>query len=270
MSGESLGPPGWATLARARVALELRLFVRERQQLVFSFLYPLIMLVIFGSVFRNDTVAGGVTYTQYFLAGIAATGVMLASFQNLGISVPLERDEGELGRLQNLALPPISYFVGKAGLVLVLTVSQLVGLLFLARAVYAVPLPTTTTQWATFVWAGVLGATAGSALGLAIAALPSSSRSAAAIVAPVALVLQFFSGVFFVYTELPPWMRQVAALFPLKWLTQAMRSAFLPDGAKVAEVAGSWQRLECALVLLIWTIGGALVAWRTFSWRPRE
>jgi hypothetical protein len=54
-------------------------------------------------------------------------------------------------------------------------------------------------------------------------------------------------------------------LFALKWLTRAMRSAFLPDGAKVAEVAASWERVECALVLLAWTIGGALVAWGTFQ-----
>jgi hypothetical protein len=39
-------------------------------------------------------------------------------------------------------------------------------------------------------------------------------------------------------------------VFPLKWLTQAMRSAFLPDGAQVAEIAGSWERVECALILV--------------------
>ena len=61
---------------------------------------------------------------------------------------------------------------------------------------------------------------------------------APAVVTPVALVLQFISGVFFVFTELPPWMQQVAALFPLKWMCQGMRSVFLPDSFAAQEAAG--------------------------------
>jgi len=270
MSTEAAPAPGWFTLARGRATLELRLFLRDRQQLVFSFLYPVIMLVIFGSVFHGQHVAGDVSYVRYFLAGIAATGVMLTSFQNLGISIPVERDQGELARLQSLALPPISYFFGKAGQIVVLALAQLVALVVVARLAFDVPLPADATHCTTLAWAAVLGAAAGTALGVAVSSLPSSSRSAGAVVAPIALVLQFFSGVFFVFTELPPWMRQIAALFPLKWLTQAMRSAFLPDAARAAEVAGGWERGECALVLAAWAAGGALLAWRTFSWRPRE
>jgi hypothetical protein len=52
------------------------------------------------------------------------------------------------------------------------------------------------------------------------------------------IILQFFSGVFFVFTDLPGWMQQVAALFPLKWMTQGMRSVFLPDSFAAQEVAG--------------------------------
>ena len=59
------------------------------------------------------------------------------------------------------------------------------------------------------------------------------------MVTPVALVLQFISGVFFVFTDLPGRMQQVAALFPLKWLCQGMRSVFLPDSFAGQEAAGS-------------------------------
>lgn len=262
--------PGAGALSWRRAGLELRLFARERQQLLFSFLYPVVMLVIFGSVFGGQQVAGGVSLTRYFVPGIAATGIMLTSFQNLGVSIPVERDEGELARLQALGTPAVSYFAGKAVSVVVLTVVQLAVLVVVARLLFGVPLPATGVRWATFAWAGVLGATAGTVLGVAVAALPRNARSATAVVTPIALVLQFFSGVFFVFSTLPGWMQQVAALFPLKWLTQAMRSAFLPDGAKVAEVAGSWERPECALVLAAWTVGGLLVARRTFRWRRRS
>ena len=57
--------------------------------------------------------------------------------------------------------------------------------------------------------------------------------------AAVVLVLQFISGVFFVFSELPTWMQRIAALFPLKWMAQGMRSVFLPDSFATQEPAAS-------------------------------
>ena len=194
------------------------------------------------------------TYKQYFLAGIAATGIMLASFQALGIRIALERDEGELARLQALGTPAVSYFLGKAAQVVVTAALQMVALLLVARFAFDVPMP-------------VDAATGSPSRGS-----PCSARSPAPCWASryrcprarpvgghqgraaIALVLQFFSGVFFVFSTLPAWMRDVAAVFPLKWLTQGMRSAFLPDPAKHAEVSGSWQHGTTALVLLAWIV----------------
>ena len=78
----------------------------------------------------------------------------------------------------------------------------------------------------------VLGVTACTLCGIAFSSLARTGRSAPAVVTPVALVLQFISGVFFVFTELPDWMQQVAALFPLKWMCQGLRSVFLPESLR--------------------------------------
>ena len=67
----------------------------------------------------GDVVPGRVPFPQYFLAGIAATGIMLSSFQALGTSIATERETGQLERLQLLGTPPVAYFAGKAGQVLV-------------------------------------------------------------------------------------------------------------------------------------------------------
>ena len=90
------------------------------------------------------------------------------------------------------------------------------------------------------------------------------------MISAFAIVLQFFSGVFFGFTELPGWMQQVAALFPLKWLTQGMRSAFLPEEAGAFEIAGGWEHGRTALVLAAWVIIGVMVCMRTFRWRRGE
>ena len=83
------------------------------------------------------------------------------------------------------------------------------------------------------------------------------------------LVLQFVSGVFFVFIKLPGWMQNVAALFPLKWLAQGFRAALLPDSLAAAEVSGSWQLGTAAVVLLVWTAAGLVLCRTTFRWRRR-
>ena len=64
-------------------------------------------------------------------------------------------------------------------------------------------------------------------------------------------------------------MQQFASLFPLKWLTQGMRSVFLPASAAAVEVTGSFELGRCALVLGAWCIGGLVLALLFFHWNRR-
>jgi ABC-2 type transport system permease protein len=61
-------------------------------------------------------------------------------------------------------------------------------------------------------------------------------------------------------------MQQIAALFPLKWLTQGMRSVFLPQSFAIKEPAHNWESGKMWLVLLAWIIGGTIWAVRSFRW----
>lgn len=259
-------PPRALTIGLARTALELRLFVRDPAQVVFSFAYPIVMLVIFASVFAGEDRPGGVPFAQYFLAGIAATGIMLTSFQAVGTALAEERERGDLARLQVIGTPPLGYSLGKAGQVLITTVLQLAVLLTVAATAYDVPMPDGAGRWLTFAWVALGGALAGTVLGIAVASV-GSSRAVGNGISAFAIVLQFFSGVFFVFSELPSWMQEVAAVFPLKWLVQGMRSVFLPDTAAAAEPAGSWEHGMIALVLAVWVVVGLAVCSRTFRWR---
>ena len=162
--------------------------------MVFSFAYPVVLMVVFGSVLGSDVLPGGVPFPQYFLAGIAATGIMLSSFQAIGTSIAGERGAGQLERLQLLGTPPVAYFAGKAGQVLVTTVVQLAVLLPVARYGYNVPLPAAAADWVTFGWVAALGCLAGTVLGIAASALRGTAASVGTAIAAFAIVLQFFSG----------------------------------------------------------------------------
>jgi len=108
-------------------------------------------------------------------------------------------------------------------------------------------------------------------LGVAFSSALKSGRSAPTVVTPIVVVLQFISGVFFPYTNLPEWMRVVASVFPLRWMAQGMRSVFLPDAMVRAEPGHSWHLGLGALVMTAWLVVGLFLAVRTFRWvRERQ
>ena len=260
---------GLARLGAHQIGLELRQFARSREQVMFTILFPVIMMVIFGSIFDAD-IGAGVTYTQYFVSGMVAAGLMVTGFQALAIQIPIERDRGVLKRYRSTPMPRSVYFIGKVGMVVVLAVTQVVLLLAVAVPFFDVSLPATGARWLTLAWVIVLGTTACTLTGIAFSSVPKSSRGATAIVTPVALVLQFISGVFFVFTQLPGWMQQIAALFPLKWMCQGMRAVFLPDAFGAQEPAGGFELGRVALVLAAWCVLGLVLCLATFRWTRRQ
>ena len=260
--------PGTLKLGLLRGQMEIIQFARQKEAVVFTIFFPVILLAIFGSVFK-DTIAPGVTFSQYFVAGMIASGLVNTGFQNIAINIPIERDMGAIKRLRGTPLPITSYFIGKAISVLVSMVAQVLILLVIGIAFFGLNLPTEPSKWLTFTWLLVLGTASSTALGVAFSSVPKNGRGASAIVSPVVIILQFFSGVFFVFTQLPGWMQQVAAIFPLKWLTQGMRSVFLPDSFAAQEVAKGWEGGRTALILLVWLIVGLFFAVKTFRWENK-
>jgi ABC-2 type transport system permease protein len=253
----------------ARGHVELLQFSRERDSMVFIFGFPIILLLIFGSVF-DDEIAPGVAFRQYFTAGMIASGLMITSFQSLAIQIAIERDDGTLHRLAGTPMPKGSFFLGKIILVVVTAAVQTMLLLVVGALLFGLDLPNNLDRWVTFTWLTLLGAATFTLLGIAASGVPRSGRSASAVISPIVIVAQFISGVFFVYSDLPPWMQQIAAVLPLKWLTQGMRSVFLPDSFAAQEPAGSWEHGKTALVLIAWGIVGAFLAMRTFRWHRRS
>ncbi len=209
-------------------------------------------------------------FTQYFVAGMIASGLLASSFTNLAIQIPIERDTGTLKRLAGTPMPKSSYFIGKVLMVLVVSLVADALLLLVGTLAFGVKLPSSGERWLVFAWVALLGVSACTLLGIAFSSLVRNGKSAPALVTPVALVLQFISGVFFVYTDLPSWLQQTAALFPLKWMSQGMRYVFLPDSFVNAELTHSWELGKIALVLAAWTVGGLLLCIFTFRWKTSK
>jgi ABC-2 type transport system permease protein len=264
--------PGVAAAGWHRVRVELLQFWRSGEAVFFTLGFPPIMLVLFGAIFGSDQIGPrgtSVTFSQYFTAGMIGTGVWTSCFQVLAIGVPLERDNGSLKRLKATPMPVSAYFIGKIGQVTVVAAAETVLLMVMGALFYDLQLPT-GWRWFTFAWVFVLGCAACTLTGIALAGLIRNGRVASSIVSPIAIVVQFVSGVYFVFGNLPTALQIAGSFFPLRWLTLGLRSVFLPDAYRYAEPGHSWHHLLTAIVLLAWCAVGLVVARRTFSWMPER
>jgi ABC-2 type transport system permease protein len=268
--------PGMLRIGASRIGYEVKGYFRSPDAVFFTFLFPIIMLGIFTAAFSaaGDIQPGpgaeGISVGAYYLPGMLAAGMLLSGVQNLAVDIATEKGDGTLKRLGGTPLSPVSYFLGKIGQVFVTASLQAALLLLVSATLFGIAMPNTTEAWLTFAWVFVLGVATSALLGIALSAIPRSGKSATAVVIPIVLVLQFISGVYLRFNILPEWMQNLASVFPLKWMAQGMRAAFLPDDFKVLEQNQEWDLGWVAIALVAWLVIGLVISRLTFRWIRRD
>jgi ABC-2 type transport system permease protein len=256
--------PTARALGWRRTTYELKVFFRDRQAVAFTLGFPVMLLVLFGAIFKGEV--AGVPARQVMVPGLLASGVASVSFVSLAISIAIERDRGDLTRLALTPMPKAVYFFGKVGLVLVTAAAETVLVLAVGAVMLDLDLPADPARWWTFGWVMVLGVTACTLLGIAVSHVPCSGKSAATVVNLPFVALQFASGAYMIYSELPRWLQAVGALFPIKWMAQGFRSVLLPDSFQTVEPSGSWEHGRIALVLACWSVAAFALCVASFRW----
>ncbi|SFR92087.1 ABC-2 type transport system permease protein [Microbacterium sp. cf046] len=272
-----------STAGRSRIGMglwrgrfEITQYVRSGDTVMFTFLFPVIMLGLFSVAFGADgdiQPAPGlppVSVAQMYLPAMLAAGLLASGLQNLAIDIAVDRSEGVLKRLGATPLSPVSYFLGKILQVGATGIAQAALLLGFAAVVLQVPLPIDPEKWVTFAWVFILGITGSALLGVALSAVPRSSRGAVAVVIPIVLVVQFISGVYFQFYMLPEWLQTAASALPVKWMAQGMRYVFLPEDYSALEQNGVWDIAGVAIALTVWLVVGLVLARVTFRWNKRD
>jgi ABC-2 type transport system permease protein len=89
----ALAMPSTLRIGLSRGALELKGFVREKEAMVFTFAMPVLLMLIFGTIFKGRVDGTNVDFRQYFAAGIIASGIASTTFISLGVGIAQERDD---------------------------------------------------------------------------------------------------------------------------------------------------------------------------------
>src|SRR5919199_3983351 len=89
--------------------VERRMFWRNPSAAFFNFLFPLILLGLFGAVFSGDQ-----ENLDVIVPGIAGMSVMSTTFTALAFNMTFLREEGVLKRVRGTPLPSGAYLGGLA------------------------------------------------------------------------------------------------------------------------------------------------------------
>jgi ABC-2 type transport system permease protein len=253
-------------LARRWIAARLKLIARNPRAVVFTFAFPLVILLLFGGLNQNHqvTAAGGapgdVPFAQFYTPSIGVFALCTACYTSLVIGLATARDQGLLKRVRGTPLPMGTY-LGAWIVGAVLTGIVAVVLMFAVAVpvldvhIYARLLPAAVVTL-------VVGAATLAALGVAVASLVRDGDQAQPVAQLTFLPLSFVSGIWYPLSGAPDWLVHLANAFPLAHLVDAFDACFQPQ-----TTGGGWAWADLG-VLALWCAAGLAVAVRRFRWEP--
>jgi ABC-2 type transport system permease protein len=241
-------------LALRQVRFENRAFWRNPAAAFFTFVFPLMFMVIFNVLIGR----GNSEASRFFTPAIIVFAVITATYTNLAMSVTMARDEGILKRMRGTPLPAWAYLAGRIGHAIVIALLLVVIVAAFGAIFYGVAVP--WTHLPELLLTLVLGAATFCALGLALTAFVPNADAAPAVVNATILPLLFISNVFIRLDGAPAWIDAISSFFPVRHFADAMLDVYAGTGF-------TWSDLG---VMAAWGLAGVLVALRFFSWEPRQ
>lgn len=236
-----------------------RMFWRNRELAFFTFMLPLILYVMLGSVNQENEIEG-VRGSDYLLAGMIGYGAAAIGFGALAMTLVYRREDGTLKRLRATPLPAATY-IGALLSSIVVSFALTTALIYaIGLTMFDAAFPQRLLSLAGLILLGALGF---AALGLAAAALVRSDSAAVAVLNGLYLPMTFLSGSFFSPEAFPEFLQRVADVLPLTYYIRVARDVLLDHEPL-------WSDPAAIAVVVAWGVVGAVVALRSFSWVPRS
>ena len=237
---------------------EQRLYWRSRESAVFTFIFPLMLFLLLGSVYSGHIY--GVPASQALLAALLAYGCVMVAFAGLAITLVIRRENAVLKRLRATPLPPWTFVAALLASTLIVFAIQVVAMFLLGRAVFGTPFPERIGSLALIV---VIGIVCFASLGIGLSGLVRSAEGSSAVVNLIVFPMAFLTGAFGPRGHYPQVLRAIGDVLPLKYFVDLMNAVYLHDHAL-------WTKPRAIGVLAAWGAAGLVVAVLRFRWEPRE
>ncbi len=235
----------------AQTRAELRLNLRNGEQLLLMLGIPVLLLVFFSQVEVLPLPEGVDDPIEFLAPGVLALAVLSTAFTGLAIATGFDRQYGVLKRLGATPLGRPRLLAAKTAVVVAVEVVQVAVLvpvaLLLGWEPSVSPLPVlVAVVLASIAFAGVALLMAGTLPGLVVLAAANG----------VYVVLLLFGDLVIPLDELPDAVATIARLLPTAALAEILRGGFGDEAAS----GRAW------LVLIAWAVAAPVAAARAFRW----
>lgn len=240
-----------------QAVLETKLFFRNKSTLVWTFVFPVFFMVLFGLIYGDTKWQGmDIRSVDYLLPGIIVMGVMVTGIMHTVMSFVSEREKGVYRRLALTPLKRQTIIGGQMlhnySIILIQTLALVVIGVVSFHAKF-------TGNMFLFWLVLTVGSVSFMSIGFSLTGLAKNYKSAMPINQIAYFLLMFLGGVFFPTSMLPKFLGNIATILPSTQMNDAMRM-ILYQNAGIGDI---WQKL---LVLAGWSVVFFFISVKTFRW----
>ena len=163
--------------------------------------------------YKENIVPGMLTYPLLFSSMVVSTGAIV-----------YEREKGTLKKIRASPAGPMKVLLGKALAALFQTAISIIIMSSLAVVLLG---PKLNWNVPLLIPIFFLGSMNGIALGLIISCIGRAPQEASNAATTVAIVLQFFTGMYFPIEYLPDYLQQIGKFIPMTYAAQALRDIMI-------------------------------------------
>ena len=204
---------------------EFILYLREPSAFFFTLIFPLLLMLLFSSIFGNepfpDQEFGYVDFSVPAYMGM----VMITSFvMSLATSMAAYREKGILKRFRAAPVTPFAILAGQLTAIFAVTVAGVILLLIAGVVFYDLKL---FGNFFEFVFVFLLSSASIAALGFIPASLAPTARSGEVIANIMYFPMLFLSGAALPQSMLPDLLKNVSLALPLTHAIRLMQGVWL-------------------------------------------
>jgi len=234
---------------------ESRLLFREPAAVFFTLVFPLLLLVLFGSIFGNDPASGFGGIGSIDLSAPGYIGLIIGTSAFMGIPqvVATYRDQGILRRLRATPVPALTIIGAQLVVNLAMTTFGTLILIVAGRVFFDLSLPAAP---AAVLVAFLFCCLSLFAVGMLLASILPTARVAQTVGMAIFFPMIFLSGSSFPRQMMPDSIRNVAEALPLTKVVILLSDLWFGFG---------WNQSAIVMLGVLLAVA-AMISVRTFRW----
>ena len=195
-----------------------KVFIRERYGIFLAFGMPIMLLLLFSSVFSSSS-----GESTSLLAGVICINTMSGALYGVGVNLVSLREQKILRRYKVTPVPLWKVILGlclsQVGLITVGTVL----LMLVAKSIYKASLP---NNLGAFFLVFIISTFMFCTMAFAVASIARSGQQANALTQVIFLPMMFLSGATLPYEVMPIWIQKIAMALPATYFVSSLRHVF--------------------------------------------